>query len=177
MALTAQIALSILAHETSSGDISRTLRATPVSYAASLSDGTGANQAQVVWSASRTATSAGETLDLRSLADTREDSAAVVSFTAIKTLFIRNTGVAPLRIGGLSAINSPWAGLPNAGTLSCSTPYQLAPGACLCLCDPSDSGLGGGVQPIAGVSYFARFSTSSSSTTYDIVLIGEGTIT
>jgi len=43
MALNAQITLSILAHETSSGDLSRTLRATPANYALSLGDGTGAN--------------------------------------------------------------------------------------------------------------------------------------
>ena len=45
MALNAQIMLSILAHETSAGDMSKTLRATPATYSASLSDGTAAYQA------------------------------------------------------------------------------------------------------------------------------------
>ena len=84
MALNAQIALSILAHETSIGDLSRTLRATPANYALSLTDGTGANQAQVVWSDSRTATTSNDDLTLWNLSDTRDGASVTVAFTQIK---------------------------------------------------------------------------------------------
>ena len=47
MALNSQINISLIAHETSSGDLSQTIRVTPASYAAALTTGTGANQAQV----------------------------------------------------------------------------------------------------------------------------------
>ncbi|NBW16401.1 MAG: hypothetical protein EBR82_51315 [Caulobacteraceae bacterium] len=79
MALNAQIMLSILVHETSAGDLSRTLRATPASYSAVLSDGTAAYQAQVVWSDSRTLAGLSETLNLASLADTRDGATVSVA--------------------------------------------------------------------------------------------------
>ena len=40
MALNAQVNLSLLAHETASGDLSSTIRVTPASYAAAIGDGT-----------------------------------------------------------------------------------------------------------------------------------------
>ena len=79
MALSAQINLLLMAHETSSGDLSRTLRATPASYSLAIADGTGDNQAQVVWSASRTATTSNDDLMLSALADTRDGAAQPAS--------------------------------------------------------------------------------------------------
>lgn len=162
MALNAQIALSILAHETSSGDLSRTLRATPANYALSLGDGTGANQAQVVWSDSRTATTSNEDLNLASLADTREGASVVVAFTQVKLVYVRNTHeTSSLRIGGFSGLGS-FAGLPINVSLT------LPPGGCYLFSAPSSVGV------VAGT---ARFAAETGSCTYDIVLIGEGTVT
>ena len=87
MALSAQVSLSILAHETSSGDLSRTLRATPATYSVVLSDGTAAYQAQVVWSDARTLAGSSETLNLASLADTRDGASVTVTLTAVKAAY------------------------------------------------------------------------------------------
>lgn len=162
MALTAQIALSILAHETSSGDLSRTLRATPANYALTLTDGTGANQAQVVWSDSRTATTSNDDLNLASLADTRDGAAVVVAFTQVKLVYVRNThATASLRIGGFSGFGA-FAGLPIGIYLT------LQPGGCYLFTVPSSGGV---------TANTARFAAETGSCTYDIVLIGEGTVT
>lgn len=162
MALNAQIVLSILAHETSSGDLSRTLRATPVNYALALTDGTGANQAQVVWSDSRTATTSNDDLALAALADTRDGAAVVVTFTQVKLVYVRNTHATEnLRIGGALGVGV-FAGLPLAVHMT------LAPGAAYLYTAPSEAGV------VAGT---ARFAAESGSCTYDIVLIGEGSVT
>ena len=166
MPLNAQLTLSILAHETSSGDLSRTMRATPVSYAVSLADGTGANQAQVVWSASRTAvTGNGESLDLRSLSDTRDGAAVTVSFSGIKAVYVRNTHATNSLLVGGSTIGG-FVGLPFASALS------VPPGGAYFFSSPSDAGLA-----VNSNSYISRFTGSGGACTYDIVLIGEGTVT
>ena len=62
MPLNAQVAVSIVAHETAAGDLSRQMRVTPATYAMLFTDGTGANQAQVVWSDSRTLSGSSESV-------------------------------------------------------------------------------------------------------------------
>lgn len=151
MALTAQITLSILAHETSSGDISRTLRATPVSYALSLADGTGANQAQVVWSDSRTLSGSSETLTPASLSDTRDGAAVTVTLTAIKAAYIKNTHASI----GLTAAGGPFG-----------SGYSVPAGGAAVHADPTAAGLSA-----SGITV-----TASAGAAYDIVLIGEGSV-
>ena len=165
MALDAQILLSILAHETSSGDISRTLRATPASYSLSLSDGTGASQAQVVWSDSRTIDAAGD--DTPNVAGLTDDRGAV-AFTAIKLLYIRNTGSVPLNLIG----NGDWATGPQK--LPDTSNYEIPAGGCWLATNPTAAGWSVGASP-----RFLTITNQSASTaaTYEIVLIGEGTVT
>lgn len=151
MALAAQIQLSILAHETSNGDISRTLRATPVSYAMSLGDGTGANQAQVAWSGSRTLSGSSETLNPSSLPDTRDGAAVVVTLTAVKAAYIRNSHASI----GLTAAGGPFG-----------SGMTVPSGGVVVRTDPTAAGLSA-----AGVTV-----TASAGATYDIVLIGEGSV-
>ena len=148
MPLNAQLTLSILAHETSSGDLSRTLRATPVSYAASLGDGTGANQAQVAWSATRTLAGSSETLNLAALGDTRDGSPATVTITAVKVAYVRNKGASAITVAGLPITS-------------------VAAGAAAMHCDTSAAGIAAGGVTVTG----------TVGGEYDIVLIGEGTVT
>lgn len=157
MALNAQILLSILAHESDNGDISQTLRATPATYALALTDGTGANQAQVVWSDSRTLATAGtDSLNLSSLSDDR----GTVNFSQIKAIYVRNTHATEgLRVGG--ATIGAFAGLPSVTSLT------LPAGGVYLTTAP----VAGGFTGVA-----AQFA-ASGEVTYDIVLIGEGTIT
>lgn len=159
MALTAQVALSILAHETSSGDLSRTLRATPANYALTLTDGTGANQAQVVWSDSRTLAGSSEALNVKALEDTRDGAAVTVSFSAIKLAYIRNSSANQILLYGLPI------GLTVGAVLA------LKAGGALLQVAPTAEGLvtETGTQTITVAA--------DAGTTYDIVLIGEGTVT
>jgi hypothetical protein len=152
MPLQAQLALSFLAQESSSGDLSRTMRVTPATYAAALSDGSGAGKAQVAWSDARTLSGASENLNLSSLADVRDGSAAVVTITAAKAIYIRNTH---------SSASQTFSG----GPLTASGVVVAAGGVCF-LCNSSASGLGAGTVGVAG----------SSGATYEIVIVGEGTI-
>ena len=153
MALNAQIMLSILVHETSAGDLSKTLRATPATYSASLSDGTAAYQAQVVWSDSRTLAGSSETLNLATLADTRDGAAVSVAITAVKAVYIRNSHAS----ASLTFAGSP---LPAGGlTVAATGAYTQV--------DPTAAGMTAGTITVTG----------SAGATYDIVLIGEGTVT
>ncbi len=157
MALNAQILLSILAHETSTGDLSKTLRATPASYSASLTDGTGANQAQVVWSGSRVAAGT-DTLQLSALSDTRDGAVVTVNITAVKAMCFRNTHASnPISVGVVS---------PSTSLV------RVEPGGAFVIVAPTAGGIASGVG-----SANTHFITATAGTTYDIVLIGEGSVT
>lgn len=152
MALNAQIAISIVAHETANGDLSRQMRVTPATYAIVLADGTAAGQAQVVWSDSRTLSGSTETLTLSSLADTRDGAAVTVSLTAVKAAYVRNSHASI----SLTASGGPFG-----------SGVTVAPGGCVTLADPTAGGL-----PATAVTV-----TASSGAAYDIVLVGEGAVT
>jgi hypothetical protein len=161
MPLNAQILLSVLAHETANGDISRTLRATPATYALALTDGTGENQAQVVWSDSRTASQFTSTIDLEALQDDR----GTVSMTAIKALYVRNTGAVAVNWNGGS-----WVGGPLSAPSDCLV--SIPAGGAMLFVAPTAGG-----YPVTGSPNTIDVDTPSGSTTYDIILIGEGTVT
>lgn len=167
MALNAQILLSILAHETSSGDISQTLRATPATYSLSLANGTGANQAQVVWSDSGTVLAGSDLqFSLSSLADDR----GTVSMSSVKLIYIRNTG--SIALTSLPATPSDWPGGPFS--LTEGSTLSVPPGGALLWSNPSAQGWAVG-DPLNQLA-FSNLS-ESTATTYEIIIIGEGTIT
>jgi len=161
MPLNAQIMLSILAHETSAGDLSKTLRATPASYAATLTDGTGANQAQIVWSFS--GAFGGEYFFGGEGFTNFSDSRGNVNFSSIKTIYIKNTGTTPFN----TLLKGDWptgpTNTPGSGGI------EVNPGAVLFMCRSDATGwstAGGYI----GVS-------SDTNGSCEVVLIGEGTIT
>lgn len=151
MALSAQITLSLLAHETETGDLSQTLRVTPASYAVALTNGAAGNQAQVAWSDNRTLSGSSETLTLSSLADVRSGATVTVTITAVKAWYVRNRGVSSLAFAG-----SPF---PASG-------LTVAAGAVAMQSDPSAAGMSA-----SGVTV-----TGTTAGNYDILLIGEGSV-
>jgi len=166
MPLSAQVLVSLIAHESSSGDLSRQMRVTPATYAVALTDGTGANQSQVAWSGTRTiGASESDDLVLTALADDR----GTVSFSSIKALYIKNTSATDISLGrdqqGDALPSSPWGGTP----MSLTSGYALSGGASICVCSPSAAG-------IAVFSGNKLRVSGGSGATYEIVLIGEGTI-
>jgi hypothetical protein len=162
MPLNAQIMLSILAHETSAGDLSKTLRATPVSYAATLTDGNGANQAQVVWSDSRTAANGQtDTIDMSALTDER----GTITLQGIKLIYFQNTGANAIYFN--PNVENPWAGLFSTDD---GTPqwFALPAGTTAVFSRPGSGNLGGGQ-----IAAYAAFGAIS----YDVLIIARGTIT
>jgi hypothetical protein len=145
MSLNSQILLSLLTHEASSGDLTQSLRVTPVSYSAILDD----TQAQVTWSDSRTLSGASNVINASSLSDER----GTVTMTALKAVYLKNTSTA-----ALTATPSP------AGAFGGT--YTIRPGGAAVAVASDATGLSVGTLTVAG----------SSGQTYDVVLIGEGTV-
>ena len=168
MPINAQVLLSVLSHKSTSGDISQTLRVTPATYALSLGDGTGANQAQVAWSDSRTFPAGGEdSFAIRSLTDDR----GTVSITAVKVLYIKNTGSEQITIRAGGALQESWDGLGYSNDTGEPGETTLKAGAAIILADPTAAGIP------ANSSADTIYLQAAPGATYDIVLIGEGTIT
>lgn len=154
MALNAQVTLSVVAHESSAADLARALRVTSAAYSASISDGTGAGQAQIAWSDSRTLGASSDSLNPASLSDTRDGAAVTVAFTAIKVIYIKNS----------HASNSITV---TSTTLSSSGSVTVEPGACLAVAAATAAGKTPANFTVAG----------AAGTTYDVALLGNGTVT
>lgn len=147
MSLSAEVFFQIVAVETDTADIAKNARVTKADYFKALADGTDANQAQIVWSDSRVSGGT-DTLQLSNLADTRDGAAVTIVFSAVKALYVRNTG--------------------NTHTLTLTGSFtgSVAPGGMLAVVNPT----------AAGASASSLFVTSTAGATYDIVVAGEGTI-
>lgn len=152
MSLSAQVSLSVLAHESFSGSLARAIRVTPASHSATLGDGTGANKAQVTWSSSRTLSGSSETLALSGLADARDGATVSVAVTSAKVIYIKNTHAS--------------AQLTFSGGPLTSSGIRIAAGGVCVLSDASAAGMGAGSIAVAG----------SAGATYEIVIVGEGSI-
>lgn len=170
MALDAQILLSILSHESSAGDISRTLRVTPASYSLVLSDGEGANQAQVTWSDVRTFPQGGEdSIPIRNLVDDR----GTITMTSVKVLYIRNlsdTYSFILRAG--AALQESWDGIAYSSDTGEPGEITFKPNGVIVFADPTAAG-----SPANASTDTIYFSSGQEGQSYEILLIGEGTIT
>jgi hypothetical protein len=151
MSLDAQVLLSLVAHESQDGPIARSLRATPATYSLSLADGTGAGQAQVAWSATRTLAGASETLNAAALTDER----GTVSLTALKVVYVRNSSTATLTV------------TPSGSAAAFGGTHHIRPGGVVVAVAPDATGMPAGEAVVAG----------GAGQAYDIILVGEGTVT
>jgi hypothetical protein len=147
VSLSAELFFSIVAVETDTADIARNSRVTRADYFQALTEGTDANQAQIVWSDSRVSGGT-DTLQLSALSDTRDGASVSVVFSAVKAIYVRNTGST------------------HTLTLTGSFSGSVAPGGILAVVNPT----------AAGASASSLVVTSTSGATYDIVVVGEGTI-
>lgn len=153
MALNAQIALSIVAHESSSGDLSKTVRVTPANYAVAMTDGTAANQAQVAWSSSGSLSGSSQTINLSSVSDVRDGATATVSFTALKALYFANRSTSTITLTGAAA--------------GAAAGRTVEAGAAVVDVVPSAAGRAVSSIVVSG----------AAGSEYDIVVIGEGSVT
>jgi len=166
MALNAQITLSILAHETDAGDLSRTLRATPASHAVTLTNGVGAGQAQIVWSDAKTISTLGgyEDLNFQGLQDDRGQ----VEMTEVVSLYIKNTHASELLLVGQDWNDNEATNTVGWAPLSKQGPLRLPAGTAMF------------IQPSGAVNSNGerlRISADDGSpASYEIVVIGKGSI-
>jgi hypothetical protein len=158
MALNAQVMVSVVAQESSSGDMFNQMRVTPASYSLSLTEGTGASQSQVVWSDSLTA------YDTPVMPSALPDDRGTVSITALKLIYLRNTGAVDLWLG--SSIASG-----QRVIFSKDQDIIVPAGGVFMLTNPSAAGW----ATSSGQTLFI-LSTTGANVSFDIVLIGEGTI-
>lgn len=127
-----------------------------------LANGTGADQANQIWSDTRTLTSgSSETLDLNaSLTNAVGES---VTFTKVKGIIIKNKGTTTLSIGAAAATQfvAPFG--------SATDLIKIPPGGIFVLTAPDASGF----ACAAGASDSLKIANSAgASIDYDIVLIG-----
>lgn len=147
MSLAAEIFCRIVGIETDTADVAKNTRVTQAEHFLALGDGTGAKEAQVIYSDN--ATSGGtDTYQLNALGDTRDGASVTVVFTAMKVLYIHNTHAT------------------NTLTLTGSYAGSVPPGGILLATNPT----------AAGTTATSLFVTSAAGTTYRIVLVGEGSI-
>jgi hypothetical protein len=135
------------------------MRVTPASYAASLADGTGANQAQIAWSDSYSWDDGSTTgYIIAGLADDR----GTVSFSSLKVLYIKNNGGDPLLVYSSNFASGP---IKNSGRI------EVQGGGVAVLVAPTSGG-----WTASGNSSLVVDRQSGTNANFDIVLIGEGTI-
>jgi hypothetical protein len=161
MPLNAQIALSIVSQESSTDELSSQIRVTPATYGLVLTDGTGANQCQVAFSDSATVQDGGgSSYTFSAMVDDR----GAVSMAAVKVIYFKNTGSVSLDIGK----NESWTTGPFTAERGCVVPA----GGCVVLVAPTAAGWS---TSEAGAA-LSVFNDAVSAGAYDILLIGEGTV-
>lgn len=148
MSLTADVLLSLYADESGGGDIHASRRSTRYNYARQFTTGTGADQAEIVYSDARTAPSGSFTILLTAISDTRNGQSVTVNFSAVKAILIRNT----------HATNSIF--------FSGAFTATVKPGGAFAIVDPTAAGVPGSSLGV----------TTTTGTTFDIVIIGEGAV-
>lgn len=128
-----------------------------------IADGTGADQANQVWTDTRTlASNANETLDLN--ASLTNALGASVTFTKVKLILIRNKACTTTLSVGATAANQFVAPFGDATDL-----VKVAPGGIFLLTAPDATGL----AVAAGSTDNLKIANSTgASCDYDIVLIG-----
>jgi hypothetical protein len=165
MNLQASITLAIAASVDSAADLTTNRSSLNYNPHVVLSDGVGANQAQVIFSDTRAlALGANETLDLNGVL--LDAFGAVVNFTKVKAIAIKaaNTNVGDLQIGGAAA--QAFVGMFADPT----DKLLLKSGGFICVVAPGAAGMAVG----AGASDQLKITNAdgANAASYDIVIIG-----
>ena len=154
--------MSIVAQESSASNMATTMRTTPAFYSLALADGTGANQSQLAWSEVEAA--GGDTaneLFIQALNDDR----GVVNFSSVKAIYVRNKSATAI----LLVTTQNWSTLSPA---LIPFNHRIQPGGAMLVTNPGASGWTTG--PSSALSLIA--SAQGETVDYDLVLIGEGTV-
>lgn len=160
MSIEGRISVDCLFHDTTTSNLSSGLRVASVTYSLPLTDGSGANQAQLTWTSSATADgTTPDELIVQALSDDR----GTVNMSAVKVIYIRNKSTSYR----LSVTVDNWTTLDP--TLS---PFNLLipAGGCCLYTNPTSTG-----WTTTGSSAFSIIAEGEGQTVdYDILLVGEG---
>jgi hypothetical protein len=127
-----------------------------------LANGTGADQANQVWSDTRTLTTgANETLDINGSLTNAVGSS--VTFTKVKVILIKNKGTTTLSVGG--AASNGFISFVGSAT----DVIKIPPGGLLLLSAPDATGF---AATAATADQLKITNSAGASIDYDIVLIG-----
>lgn len=160
--LEADILFLIVANETDAGDYAKDVRTTKVEDYARLTDGTGNNQAQVVWSDSRAAANGQtDTINMSALTDER----GTITVQGIKLIYFKNTGANAISFD--PNVENAWTGLFSADDGSAQW-FTLPAGTTAVFSRPGSGNLSGG-----RIAAYA----ASGAISYDVLIIARGTIT
>lgn len=165
--LTAELAVSLAWVFRDQLDLSTVADAAALSHERSLADGTGADQADKIWHATRTlAGSAHDDLDLTALTRTLFGSALSISLAKVKAILIINTSTVAgemLRVGG--AASAPFASPFNGASASV---VEVGPDSALLLANNKD-----GWTVTDGSADLLRVANpNGTSVTYKIAILG-----
>jgi len=167
--LTAKATLKLSSTYTNPLDLSTPVDSFLADWSKSFTNGTGTDQANLVWHDTRTLAGTSEDLDLNaSLTSTLVPGAVTVKFTNIKILAIRNNSTTTteiLAVGGAAGTQFVnW--VANSSDI-----VNIGPSGMLILISPID-----GYAVGAGASDLLKINSAAATFTYDIWLVGIGTV-
>jgi hypothetical protein len=160
--------VSVIGSQTNAKDLSTPQSDVVEKYEFNFSDGTGADQAQVIFEDSRTlAGTTSESLDLAG--GLAHDLGGSITFTAAKVIIVKaaddNTG--NLRVG--AGVSNAFQGFFGASAVGVLVP----PGGAIALIDPSATGeaVTGGTGDLLRIE-----NLGAGAATYEIIIAGEGSV-
>lgn len=163
MALTSSISLRVQAKQTGSSDLGIAAGTLDWPLSIDLANGTGANQANAMWSDRRTLTTgANEDLDMAGVLVS--ELGATLTFTRVKAVFIRSL---PANTTTLTVSRPASNGL--AIFAAAGDAITIKPGGIFAYVDPSAAG----IAVVAGTGDLLNIANAAgASATYEIVIIG-----
>lgn len=163
MTLAATVSLRVQATQTSTLDLASVSNTVNQLFEQAFTDGTGANQANEVWSDTRSISSASnETLDLA--ASLTNAFGTTITFTKVRAIIIRSrsTNTTVLSVGAASA--------PLVGPLAdASDLLTIRPGGIFVITAPDATGIAVTATSADGLKLA---NASGAAATYDIIIIG-----
>jgi len=160
----AQVQLKVLLALDGGMDLSAAVDALNRDYSQNFSQGTGANQANMIWHDQRTQSPSGtESLDLA--AGLTSVFGASLTFTRVKALFVK---AASGNTNSVQVTRPASNGVPFF--MAAGDGVALTPGAWACFVWPDATGIA--VTPSTGDLITFTNSAGGTSVTYDIIVIG-----
>lgn len=168
--LTAKITTSIVADLAGTPALALPDAPLTKSYVASYANGAGANQAQAIYSGSRTIAGSGtDNLDLSGLLT--DALGNVVSLTGVKEIIIANTGASQIRVG--KKITNGFAGPFDQTAGSLGVLVEVAQGTSPGMLRLSSASAAGWAVVGATGDLLSIENMSATGATYDVIIIGK----